>query len=220
VSGFSTLSVFVVDDQELVRRGIVAVLERTPDLRVVGEAVDAREALIRMPLVKPDVAVLAGRLPDRTGSELCDALRSALPQTRCILLTAYHSDDAILGAVMAGAAGYLLREVAARDLVEAIRRVGTGDSLLDPGATARLLALLRGEDTNGGPNVRALSPREREILDLITDGKTNRQIGAHLFLAEKTVKNHVSHILAKLGLGSRTQAAVLGASIRRAPNEV
>ena len=209
----------MVDDQELIRRGILAVLEETPDLRVVGEAASAAEALGRMPLVKPDVCILDARLPDRSGVEVCSELRSALPQTRCIILAAFHADDAILAAVMAGAAGYLLKEVSARDLVEAIRRVGSGDSLLDPVVTERLLAVLRGDDSGSGPKIRALSPREREILDLITDGMTNRQIGAELFLAEKTVKNHVSHLLAKLGLESRTQAAVLGASIRRVPPE-
>lgn len=208
----------MVDDHELIRRGIVAVLEQTPDLKIVGEAATATEALVRMPLVKPDVAILDARLPDRNGIEVCKELRNRLPQTRCIILTANHADDAILAAVMAGAAGYLLKEIKAVDLIEAVRRVGSGDSLLDPVVTERLLTLLRG-DAGNGPNVRALSPREREILDLITEGKTNRQIGAELYLAEKTVKNHVSHLLAKLGLDSRTQAAVLGASMRRPPED-
>ncbi len=212
------LTVFVVDAHELIRRGIEKVLEATADLRLVGEAVTAAEALVRMPVLKPDVAILDARLPDRSGIDLCRELRAALPQTRSIILTGTPADDAILAAVMAGAAGYLLNDLRGRELVEAVRRVGAGDSLLDPMATERLLALLRGDDATRA-NLRLLSPREREILGLITDGKTNRQIAAELFLAEKTVKNHVSHLLAKLGLDSRTQAAVLGASIRRAPAE-
>jgi DNA-binding NarL/FixJ family response regulator len=159
-----------------------------------------------MPLLKPDVAILDARLPDRSGIDLCRDLHSALPQTRCIILTAYNGDDAILAAVMAGAAGYLLKEIKGRDLVEAIRRVGSGDSLLDPVVTQRLLALIRGEDPGTGPNLRALSPREREILGFLARGMTNKLIAAELFLSVNTIRNHVQSVLAKLGAHSKLEA--------------
>ena len=206
--------VFLLDDHEIVRRGIADLLAGEPDIEVVGEAGTAAEALARIPAVRPDVAVLDARLPDGSGIDVCRDIRSARPETQCIILTSYDDDDAIFAAVMAGAAGYLLKEVRGLSLVEAIRQVAGGKSLLDPSVTGRLLARLR----DGEPKDRRLSsltPREREILTLIADGMTNKQIGETLFLAEKTVKNYVSGLLAKLGMQRRTQAAVYGAEVRR-----
>ncbi len=208
------IRVFLLDDHEIVRRGIADLLAGEDDIEVVGEAGTAAEALARIPAVRPDVAVLAARLPDGSGIDVCREIRSARPQTQCIILTSYDDDDAIFAAVMAGAAGYLLKEVRGLSLVEAIRQVAQGKSLLDPSVTGRLLARLR----DGEPKdqrLSSLTPREREILALIADGMTNKQIGETLFLAEKTVKNYVSGLLSKLGMQRRTQAAVYGAEVRR-----
>jgi two-component system, NarL family, response regulator DevR len=205
--------VFLLDDHEIVRRGIADLLDAEPDITVVGEAGTAAEALRRIPAVQPDVAVLDARLPDGSGIDVCRDIRSSQPSVRCLILTSYDDEDAIFAAVMAGAAGYLLKQIRGTSLVDAIRQVAAGKSLLDPLVTERLLTRLR----NPAPRderLASLTEREREILDLIAEGLTNRQIGERLFLAEKTVKNYVSALLAKLGLQRRTQAAVYGAQHR------
>jgi two-component system response regulator DevR len=205
--------VFLLDDHEIVRRGIADLLDTEPDIVVVGEAGTAAEALRRIPAVQPDVAVLDARLPDGSGIDVCRDIRSSQPSVRCLILTSYDDEDAIFAAVMAGAAGYLLKQIRGTSLVDAIRQVAAGKSLLDPSVTERLLARLR----DGQPRderLASLTEREREILNLIAEGLTNRQIGERLFLAEKTVKNYVSALLAKLGLQRRTQAAVYGVQHR------
>ena len=208
-----TIRVFLLDDHELVRRGIGDLLAGEEGIEVVGEASTLAEALARIPAARPDVAVLDARLPDGSGIDVCRDIRSAMPQVRCLILTSYDDDDAIFAAVMAGASGYLLKEIRGSSLVDAIRQIAAGRSLLDPGVTERLLIRIRqGERVD--ERLASLSAREREILDLIAEGLTNKQIGERLFLAEKTVKNHVSGLLAKLGMQRRTQAAVYGAEVR------
>jgi two-component system response regulator DevR len=207
------IRVFLLDDHEIVRRGIADLVDAEPDISVVGEAGTAAEALARIPAVRPDVAVLDARLPDGSGIDVCRDIRSALPEVRCLILTSYDDDDAVFAAVMAGAAGYLLKQIRGSSLLDAIRQVAAGRSLLDPGVTERVLSRLR-EGAPQDQRLAALTEREREILDLIAEGLTNRQIGERLFLAEKTVKNHVSALLAKLGMQRRTQAAVFGAQLR------
>jgi len=208
------IRVFLLDDHEIVRRGIADLLEADPELSVVGEAGTAAEALRRIPAVRPDVAVLDARLPDGSGIDVCRDIRSAHPEIRCLILTSYDDNDAIFAAVMAGASGYLLKEIRGNSLVDAIRQVAAGKSLRDPGVTERLLTRLR-EGAPKDDRLASLTDREREILSLIADGLTNKQIGERLFLAEKTVKNYVSGLLAKLGMQRRTQAAVYGAEVRR-----
>jgi len=205
--------VFLLDDHEVVRRGIANLLSAESGIEVVGEAATAAEALARIPAARPDVAVLDARLPDGSGIDVCRDVRSAMPAVRCLILTSYDDNDAVFAAVMAGASGYLLKEVRGASLVDAIRQVAAGRSLLDPSVTERLLNKLR-QPAETDPRLAALTEREREILDLIADGLTNRQIGERLFLAEKTVKNYVSGLLAKLGMQRRTQAAVYGAQVR------
>jgi two-component system response regulator DevR len=209
------IRVFLLDDHEIVRRGIADLLESESDIDVVGEAGTAAEALRRIPASRPRVAVLDGRLPDGSGVDVCREIRSAHPEIQCLILTSYDDDDAIFAAVMAGAAGYLLKEIRGTSLVDAIRQIAAGNSLLDPSVTGRLMARLR-DGKAPDAKLGALTERDREILDLIADGLTNRQIGERLFLAEKTVKNYVSALLAKLGMQRRTQAAVYGAEVRRA----
>jgi DNA-binding NarL/FixJ family response regulator len=207
------LRVFLLDDHEIVRQGLKALLESEPDLEVVGEASNAAEALARVPALKPDVAVLDVRLPDGDGITVCRELRSALPDLACLMLTSFGDDDALVSAIMAGASGYVLKQIRGSDLVGAVRTVGRGGSLLDPAATARLLHRMRTESSRKDP-LEALTDQERKILDLIGEGLTNREIGERMFLAEKTVKNYVSSVLSKLGLVRRTQAAVLVAEMR------
>ncbi len=202
--------VFLLDDHEIVRRGIADLLDTETDVTVVGEAGTAAEALRRIPAVRPDVAVLDARLPDGSGIDVCRDIRSALPQVRCLILTSYDDQDAVLAAVMAGASGYLLKQIRGSSLVDSIRQVAAGKSLLDPAVTERLLMRLR-DGTPSDSRLASLTEREREILGLIADGLTNRQIGERLYLAEKTVKNYVSALLGKLGMQRRTQAAVYGA---------
>ena len=208
------IRVFLLDDHEIVRRGIADLLQAEPDIVVVGEAGTAAEALRRIPAAAPHVAVLDARLPDGSGIEVCREIRSSAPEIRCLILTSYDDNDAIFAAVMAGAAGYLLKEVRGSYLVDAIRQVAAGKSLMDPAVTERLLSRLR----DGAPHderLASLTAREREVLGLISDGLTNREIGERLFLAEKTIKNYVSGLLAKLGMQRRTQAAVYGANLDR-----
>ena len=204
--GEVSLDIFLVDDHEVVRAGLRALLESTDDLVVVGEAATAADALIRIPSARPQVAVLDVRLPDGSGIEVCREIRSRQPEIACLMLTSYADDEALFAAVMAGAAGYVLKQVGTADLVGDIRRVAAGQSLLDPTLVRRVAegALGRADED---PLLAGLTGRERRILDLIAEGKTNRQIAAELFLAEKTVKNYVSNLLAKLGMDRRTQAA-------------
>ena len=213
-----TIAVFLLDDHELVRTGLKTVFESEPDIEVVGEAGTAAEALVRIPQVRPDVAILDVRLPDGQGVEVCREIRSALdPPPQCLMLTSYSDDDALFGAIMAGAAGYMLKQVSGRSLVEAVRTVAAGGSLLDATLTASVMNKLRGEDAAAAdPRYEQLSPQERRVLDLVAEGLTNRQIAGRLFLAEKTVKNYVSSVLHKLGVERRTSAAVY-MSQRREP---
>jgi two-component system response regulator DevR len=206
--------VFLLDDHEIVRRGIADVLQAEPGITVVGEASTASEALRRIPAAQPDVALLDARLPDGSGIDVCRDVRSSAPEVRCLILTSYDDNDALFAAVMAGAAGYLLKEIRGTSLVDAVRQVAAGKSLLDPAVTGRLLTRLR-EGAPQDERLASLTDRERQILSLIADGMTNKQIGESLFLAEKTVKNYVSGLLAKLGMQRRTQAAVYGAEVRR-----
>ena len=210
----ATIRVFLLDDHEIVRRGIADLISAAPDLEVVGEAGTAAEALARIPGARPHVAVLDARLPDGSGIDVCRDVRSADPDIHCLILTSYDDDDALFAAVMAGADGYLLKEIRGSSLVDAIRQVAAGRSLMDPKVTGRLLTRLR----DGEPHdkrVEGLTDRDRDILALIAEGLTNRQIGERLHLAEKTIKNYVSALLAKLGMQRRTQAAVFGAEIKR-----
>jgi two-component system response regulator DevR len=206
--------IFILDDHELVRRGLLELLGSAPDLVVVGEAGTAAEALRRIPAALPDVALLDVRLPDGSGIDVCRDVRSSFPNIRCLMLTSFDDDEALFAAVMAGASGYLLKEIVGSNLLEDIRQVARGRSLLDPAITQKLVERLR-QPPQEDPLIKGLTQREREILDLIADGCTNRQIGEQLFLAEKTVKNYVTSILLKLGMQRRTQAAVFGSQVRR-----
>jgi two-component system response regulator DevR len=202
------LRVFLVDDHEMVRRGIAGLLATDPGIEIVGEAATAAQARARILVTKPDVAILDVRLPDGSGVDVCRDVRAAEPGIRCLMLTSYDDDAAIYAAVIAGAAGYLMKDVLGSNLVQAVRDVGAGRSLLDPTLTKRVLARMTGVE-KGDARLDSLSPRERQILALIGEGLTNRQIGERLSLAEKTVKNYVSTMLSKLGLHRRTQAAIL-----------
>jgi two-component system response regulator DevR len=208
------IRVFLLDDHEIVRRGIADLLSAAEDMEVVGEAGTAAEALRRIPAVHPDVALLDGRLPDGSGIDVCREIRSSFPEIGCLILTSYDDDDALFAAVMAGASGYLLKEIRGSSLLDGIRQVKAGRSLLSPVVTERVMRRLR-EGKEQDPRLAGLTERERDILDLIADGLTNRQIGERLFLAEKTVKNYVSALLAKLGMQRRTQAAVFGSELKR-----
>ena len=204
------IRVFLLDDHEVVRRGIADLIGLEKGMTVVGEAGSKAEALTRIPAARPDVAVLDVRLPDGTGVEVCREIRAALPDIKCLVLTSYADDGALFDAIMAGASGYVLKEIRGNDLVDAVRQVAAGKSLLDPAATQRVLdRLRRGEHHDD--RLDGLSDQERRILGLIGDGLTNRQIGETMHLAEKTVKNYVSSLLAKLGMERRTQAAALAA---------
>ena len=207
------IRVFLVDDHEVVRRGVAALLETEDDMTVVGEAGTAEQALSRIPVVLPDVAVLDVRLPGGSGVQVCREIRSDHPEIACLMLTSFADEDALYDAVMAGAAGYVLKQIHGADLVGAVRTVAAGGSLLDSGSTGAMLDRLRGSQAEPDP-LAELTPQERQILDLIGEGMTNRQIGERLYLAEKTVKNYVSALLAKLDLKRRTQAAVLVAELR------
>jgi two-component system response regulator DevR len=211
------IRVFILDDHELVRRGLADLLGSVRDIEIVGEAATVAQALRRIPAVRPDVAVLDARLPDGSGIDVCREISSSHPGVRCLILTSYDDDEALFAAVMAGAAGYLLKQIGGSSLVDGIREVAAGGSLLDPVTTNALLTRLRNPSGPEAPD--GLTPRERQILDLIADGCTNRQIAEQLFLAEKTVKNYVSGLLAKLGMQRRTQAAVYGSERRRRRQE-
>ena len=205
-----TTRVFLLDDHEVVRRGLRELFESEEDLTVVGEGATAQEALARVPASQPDVAVLDVRLPDGDGVEVCRDLRSAMPELKCLMLTSYADDEALFSAIMAGASGYVLKQIRGSDLVSAVRRVAAGESLLDPALTRQVMERLRGENVEDERLAR-LTSQERNILELIADGKTNRQIADELYLAEKTVKNYVSNLLSKMGFSRRTEAAVYAA---------
>jgi DNA-binding NarL/FixJ family response regulator len=206
--GMGVIRVVLVDDHEVVRRGVAALLDSEDDIEVVGEAGTAESAVARITALRPDVAVLDVRLPDGSGVDVCREVRSALPELACLMLTSFADDDALFDAVMAGAAGYVLKQIHGSDLVGAVRTVASGQSLLDPRTTAAMLARLRDQESRKDP-LAALSAQERQILELIGEGLTNRQIGERMFLAEKTVKNYVSNLLGKLDMQRRTQAASL-----------
>ncbi|KAB8190336.1 response regulator [Nonomuraea phyllanthi] len=207
------IRVFLLDDHEVVRRGVAALLGSEDDIEVIGEAGTAESAIARIPALRPDVAVLDVRLPDGNGVDVCREVRSRLPALACLMLTSFADDDALFDAVMAGASGYVLKQIHGSDLVGAVRTVASGQSLLDPQTTAAMLSRLRERAARQDP-LAALTDQERHILDLIGEGLTNRQIGERLFLAEKTVKNYVSNLLAKLNMQRRTQAAALAARLR------
>ena len=206
------IGVFLLDDHEVVRKGLRALLEACDDIDVVGEADTVAEALIRIPEVQPDVAILDVRLPDGSGVEVCRDVRSTSPDIACVMLTSYADDEALIASILAGAAGYVLKQVGSLDLLDTIRRAGSGESLLDPALTDRVLERLR-EGPKTDPRLASLTPQERKILDLIAEGYTNRQIAETMYLAEKTVKNYVSNLLAKLGMERRTQAATFAARL-------
>jgi DNA-binding NarL/FixJ family response regulator len=210
--------VFLLDDHEIVRTGLRALIEGTNDIVVVGEASSVDEALIRIPATSPNVALLDVRLVDGSGVEVCREVRSNSPEIACVMLTSYADDEALFAAIMAGAAGYVLKQVGSLDLIDTIRRAGTGESLLDPALTARVFERLR-EGPKVDRRLASLSVQERKILDLITDGHTNRQIAEAMFLAEKTVKNYVSNVLRKLGMERRTQAATYAARLLPDPSD-
>ena len=206
------IRVFLLDDHEVVRRGLRDLLESDGDIEIVGESATGAEATSRIPALRPDVAVLDARLPDGSGIDVCRDVRSVDPSIKVLILTSYDDDEALFAAILAGAAGYLLKQVAGNDLVDAVRRVAAGQSLIDPSLTARVLERLRHGPTEH-EELASLTVQERKILILVAEGLTNRQIGERLFLAEKTVKNYVSSILSKLKLERRTQAAVLASRL-------
>ncbi|GLX53088.1 DNA-binding response regulator [Streptomyces hygroscopicus subsp. hygroscopicus] len=210
------IRVFLLDDHEVVRRGLADLLDAEPDISVVGDADTAAHALVRGPALRPHVAVLDVRLPDGDGISVCRELRNRMPELACLMLTSFDDEDALLDAIMAGASGYVLKQIKGSDLVSAVRTVASGQSMLDPATTARLMRSLRAdpeETPSLPPELASLSPRERDILALIGDGLTNREIGRRLYLSEKTVKNHISRLLAKLGVQRRVQAAVLASHL-------
>src|SRR3954453_21281879 len=206
------IRVFLLDDHEVVRRGVRDLLESEGDVVVVGEASTAAEAMARVPAVRPDVAVLDVRLPDGDGVTVCRDLRSEFPDLACLMLTSFADDEALFDSILAGASGYVLKQVRGADILGAVRTVAAGGSLLDPGTTARVMQRLRDQATATDP-LAGLSEQERKVLELIGEGLTNRQIGERMFLAEKTVKNYVSNVLAKLGMERRTQAAAFVARL-------
>ncbi|MCB1031163.1 MAG: response regulator transcription factor [Acidimicrobiales bacterium] len=202
--------IFLLDDHEVVRRGVKELLNSEEDLLVVGEAATAEQALSRLPVANPDVAVLDIQLENGSGIEVAREIRSRHPEVRCLMLTSFADDEALFDSIMAGASGYILKQVRGNDLVEGIRRVAAGQSLLDPAMTSRVLDRLRhGQEED--ERIASLTPQERKILDLLAEGLTNRQIGDRLHLAEKTIKNYVSNVLMKLGMARRTEAAVYAA---------
>jgi two-component system, NarL family, response regulator DevR len=212
-----TIRVFLLDDHEIVRRGLRELFDAQDDLEVVGEASNADEAILRVPPTRPNVAVLDVRLPGSSGIEVCRELRATMPDLRCLMLTSFADDDALFSAILAGASGYLLKQIRGPELVSAVRRVAAGQSLIDPALTAGVMERLRGKQED--ERTAKLSAQERRILKLIAEGKTNRQIGAEMFLAEKTVKNYVSNLLAKMGFSRRTEAAVYAARAKPAKHD-
>lgn len=213
-----TVRVFLVDDHEIVRRGLVGLISSEPDLEVVGEAALVAGAVDRIAALRPDVVLLDWQLPDGTGVEICRELRDAQPTIACLMLSAFADDDALFSAIIAGARGYVLKQIRGNELLDSIRRVAAGEQLLDSVLTAQVLNRLREPAAKTGPDPLAvLSAQEQQILLLLTEGLTNRQIGEQLFLAEKTIKNYVTSILLKLGVKRRTEAAVFVARLRNKP---
>ena len=210
------LNVFLVDDHEVVRRGVADLLDEESDLTVIGQASSVAEALARVPALRPDIVVLDVRLPDGNGVELCRELRSRWPELNCLMLTSFTDEQAMMDAILAGAGGYVIKDIKGMELVSAVRTVGSGQSLLDNRAAAALMSRLR-DSVRAPGTLAALTERERTLLDLIGEGLTNRQIAERMYLAEKTVKNYVSRLLSKLGLQRRTQIAVLATELRDQP---
>jgi DNA-binding NarL/FixJ family response regulator len=206
------IKVFLLDDHEIVRRGVRELLEAEPDIAVVGEAGTAASALARIPALRPNVAVLDVRLPDGDGVTVCRDIRSTMPEVACLMLTSFGDDEALFDAIMAGAAGYVLKQIRGTDLVGAVRTVASGQSLLDPQAASKVMQRMRDQTARADP-LAGLTGQERRILELIGEGLTNRQIGERMYLAEKTVKNYVSALFAKLGMERRTQAAAYAARV-------
>jgi len=213
-----TIRVFLLDDHEIVRRGLRELFEAEDGFEVVGEASTSEEALARVPPTKPDVAVLDVRLPDGSGIEVCRDLRTSLPDLRCLMLTSFADDNALFSAILAGASGYVLKQIKGADLVSAVRRVAAGESLIDPALTASVIDRLRGNQED--EKLKRLTAQERRILHLIAEGKTNRQIGEEMYLAEKTVKNYVSNLLSKMGFSRRTEAAVYATRLATQRREI
>jgi two-component system response regulator DevR len=212
-----SIGVFLLDDHEIVRRGLRDLLEGEEDLAVVGEAGTAEQALNRIPATRPDVALLDVRLPDGDGIEVCREIRSRHEDVACLMLTSFSDDEAVYAAILAGAAGYILKQIHGQDLLEAVRRVAAGESLLDPAVTARVLDRLRRRTEED--ELAGLTDQEKRLLGFIAEGLTNRQIGERMYLAEKTIKNYVSNLLAKLGMHRRSEAAAYAARLaeRRQP---
>ena len=208
-----TIRVFLLDDHEVVRRGLHELIDTADDLTMVGWAETANEALEKIPTVRPDVAILDVRLPDGNGIEVCREIRSEHPEIQCLMLTSYADDEALFSSIMAGAAGFVLKQIRGSDLIDAVRRVGRGESLLDPAVTQRVLERLREPPDEGDADLERLTDQERRIFEYIGEGRTNRQIAEEMFLAEKTVKNYVSNVLAKLGMQRRTEAAAYAARL-------
>jgi DNA-binding NarL/FixJ family response regulator len=206
------IRVYLLDDHEVVRRGVGDLLQADGDIEVVGESASAAEATRRIPAVRPDVAILDVRLPDGSGIDVCRNVRSIDPSIKGLILTSYEDDEALFAAIMAGASGYVLKQIRGNDLVETVRLVASGQSLLDPAVTQRVLERIR-NPVEEPKELRSLTEQERRILAHIAEGMTNREIAGQMFLAEKTVKNYVSSLLAKLGLERRTQAAVLASRL-------
>jgi DNA-binding NarL/FixJ family response regulator len=211
-NGTVTIRVFLLDDHEIVRRGLRELLEAAGDIEVVGEAGTAEEAMGRIPATTPDVAVLDVRLPDGDGVSVCRDIRSKMPDLNCLMLTSFADDEALFDAIMAGASGYVLKQIRGNELVDAIRKVAAGQSLLDPSVTAKVLERLR-TGSQEDEKLEGLTDQERKILDLLAEGLTNREIADRMFLAEKTVKNYVSNLLTKMGMQRRTEAAVYAARL-------
>jgi DNA-binding NarL/FixJ family response regulator len=211
--GDMTIRIFLLDDHELVREGIRSLLESAEDIEVVGEASTAAEAINRIPLSKPDVAILDVRLEDGSGIDVCREVRSLMPELVCLMLTSYADDEALYASVMAGAAGYVLKQVKSRDLIEDVRKVAGGQSLMDPRAVARVVERISNPPKTN-PELKSLSPQEARLLDLIAEGQTNRQIAEAMFLSEKTVKNYMTGLLAKLRMNSRTEAAIYATKLK------
>lgn len=203
-----TIRVFLMDDHEVVREGVRLLLEGSGSIEVVGEAATCAEALTRIPAARPDVAILDVQLPDGSGVEVCRDIRNDHPEIACLMLTSFSDEEALFQSIMAGAAGYVLKQIRGNDLAATVRRVAAGESLIDPAVTGRLLERLRRPEPDEDPRIASLTKLERTILDHVAEGKTNRQIANEVHLAEKTVKNYVSSILMKLGMSRRTEAAV------------
>ncbi|WP_412078713.1 response regulator [Streptomyces xanthophaeus] len=215
------ITVFLLDDHEVVRRGVHDLLDAEADITVVGEAGTAEQALIRIPALRPRVAILDVRLQDGDGVSVCRELRSRMPELACLMLTSFDDEEALLDAVMAGASGYVLKQITGTDLVTAVRTVAGGQSMLDPRATARLMARMRGDTPKEEqvPGLPGFTDREKQILIMVSEGLTNREIGKRLYLAEKTVKNIVSRLFTKLGVERRVQAAVIASHTLIPPNQ-